>query len=150
VLLEDAGRIRQLLVERMRTLQVEANSSPRWESAPHARERRLVHEESEVESRLSLDTPRPGAPPPAGRQELADVLRSLSPDEQLRVVRGFNESRRALLKPREELLAERRPSPASTRGEPLSFSGSRASRSAGLSLEDDAPRPRRSSRLRLD
>lgn len=59
---------------------------------------------------------------PLSGPELAKVLRELTPDEQLAVLRGFGESRRALLKRREDLLADRRPSRNTDRGEPLEFS----------------------------
>ena len=67
--------------------------------------------------------------------ELAKMLRELTPDEQLAVLRGFGESRRALLKRREDLLADRRPSRKADRGEPLGFSAKPKARDDGLSLQ---------------
>jgi len=82
--LERALRIRKLVVERLGRLRSGDVGAP-------------------------SDEPRPPAPPPSSWREVAEVARDLSPDEQVRVVRGFNESKRALLKKREDLLVERRP-----------------------------------------
>jgi len=81
---------------------------------------------------------------PMSVPELAKMLRELTPDEQLAVLRGFGESRRALLKRREDLLAARRPSRERDRGEPLGFTAPPKVRAEGLSLEEPAsPRSRK-------
>jgi len=109
---------------------------------------------------LQLETPVPGAParPDVGSRpavaslelsgpELATMLRELTPDEQLAVLRGFGASRRALLKRREDvlahrqdLLADRRPARKADRGEPLAFSPPPKADDERLSVEAPASR----------
>ncbi|HWO24700.1 MAG TPA: hypothetical protein VNO30_38420 [Kofleriaceae bacterium] len=99
--LQRALRIRKLLVERMeRSRSIEID-------APAVLELGL---ERPAASRPAItdEVREPRAPAPSTWREVAEVARDLSPDEQARVVRGFNESRRAGLKQREDLLAERR------------------------------------------
>jgi hypothetical protein len=89
--------------------------------------------------------PAPAAPPrtflPMSGPELAKVLRELTPDEQLAVLHGFGESRRALLKRREDLLADRCPSRKADRGEPLGFSAKASVRKEDLLLEVALEKP---------
>jgi hypothetical protein len=98
--LQRALRIRALLVEqleRSRPIEIDAPAAPD-PARPAA-------------SRPAIDDAGRGAlaPGPSSWREVAEVARTLPSDEQARVVRGFNESKRALLKKREDLLAERRP-----------------------------------------
>lgn len=138
--LEEARRIRELLLERVKAVQVDGAEALRSQAAASA-------------AALSVEAQPATRPAPPSRPEIGEALRSLTPDEQKRVVQSFAEARRALLKKREDLLAERRPRIGQRRGEPLALSGSsdpRAVRSGGLSFEEPrGPRPSRS-RFRIE
>ncbi len=133
---------------------------PRWTVAPSPAPREPQALTLEVEPALQLGAPvagtlarpeigsRPAATAPAALPMdgpgLARALRELTPDEQLAVLRGFGESRRALLKRREDLLADRRLSRNVDRSEPLGFSARLKKDEEGLSLEDPvSPRSRK-------
>lgn len=134
---------------------------PRWTVAPSPASRDPQALTLGIEPALQLGAPdagtparpeisfRPAATAPASLPidgpELAKVLRELTPDEQLAVLRGFGESRRALLKRRGDLLADRRPSRKVDRSEPLVFSArSKKDEEEGFSLgEPVSPRSRK-------
>jgi hypothetical protein len=97
--LQRALRIRKLLVERLeRSRSIELDAPAVLSSGRPETNRPVIADEAR-ELR---------APALASWSEVTEVARDLSPDEQARIVRGFNESRRAGLKQREDLLAERR------------------------------------------
>lgn len=82
----------------------------------------------------------------ARKREIREARAAEDAEERLAVLRGFGESLRTLLRPREDLLADRRPVRKAERFEPLGFSEKPAVKE-GLTLKDA---PARRDRLRLE